>query len=442
MQPSPTQSHSSLRTTLVGAACLSLQPLALNALSVPVMAYLIHRMGAAGYGQWMVATSLLSVCAILTNLGLRGTFVREVAADPTSIATQLAEQLGLRFLLTVLAAIVALGMCHLLGYSTTVLRCTAIGGFGLILTTFSATLADLLQATHRTKTVAFVNLVAGLALTIASLAIAFINASPTVIAAAYLTGPILSAGLLINIVRRDVCAVTLRWDPRRFACLLVRSRFFAAQQFLAIGSAQAEALILPQLVGMSQFGFFTAGALLANRLTAIPDGLCTAAYPAMSRAYASDERGRGTSVTFNYVAIAAAGGAVLALAGILGAGPISRILFPRQPELVATVIRITIWSLPLMGMESVMGYALNAAGKDAAQSRVSVPASVISLSVSIALVTNFGVIGACFSMLLRPLVRGAFLTPLFVRTFRTVSELRLQAEADETSVTHSQPLAA
>src|SRR3954470_5984995 len=89
----------SVRKTLLGAACLSLQPLALNALSVPVMAYIIRQLGPIGYGQWAVATSLLAVSAILTNLGLRGAFVRAVAAEPESAPAALAEQLGLRLLL-------------------------------------------------------------------------------------------------------------------------------------------------------------------------------------------------------------------------------------------------------------------------------------------------------------------------------------------------------
>jgi hypothetical protein len=45
---------SSIRTTLIAGACLSLQPLLLNALSVPVMGYLIHRLGPEAYGQWML----------------------------------------------------------------------------------------------------------------------------------------------------------------------------------------------------------------------------------------------------------------------------------------------------------------------------------------------------------------------------------------------------
>jgi O-antigen/teichoic acid export membrane protein len=200
-------------------------------------------------------------------------------------------------------------------------------------------------------------------------------------------------------------------------------------------------LILPQLVGINQFGFFTAGALLANRLTAIPDGFCTAAYPAMSQACAAGGPGSGRSIMFRYAAIAGTVGIAMAIALTLAAGPISWILFPRHPEPFTTVLRITVWSLPFVAVELVMGYALNAAGNDAAQSRVSVPAAFVSLAISISLVTTLGIIGASLSMLLRPAVRADFLAPLFRKTFHADPEAHPCADGNGILSIYPQPMA-
>jgi O-antigen/teichoic acid export membrane protein len=404
-----------MRRTLVAAACVSLPPLAMNALSVPAMAFIIRRLGPTGYGQWTAATSLLAVTTVLTNLGLRGTFVRAVAADPGSAPGALADQLGLRLVLAAGASAAVIAACGLLRYPRPVLQCVALGAAGLTLTTVATTLGDLLQALQRLRTLAAVNLAAGLALTGASLVAAAIAAGPVVIAAAYLTGPLVAAVTLAMVVRRRCgCPVSVRWHGATFRRLILHSRFFAAQQLLAVGSAQAEALLLPRLVGLQQFGFFTAGTLLASRLTALPDGLCTAAYPAM--AAARDPR-RAGALAARCLLVAAGGGAAVAACGALAAGPIGRLLFPGDPAVFAMVARVTIWSLPLFGVESVMGYALNAAGADRAQARVSMPAAMASLALSISLVAMLGVPGACWSMVLRPAVRAAFLAPTFVRTF-------------------------
>jgi O-antigen/teichoic acid export membrane protein len=404
-----------MRRTLVAAASASLGPLALNALSVPAMAFIIRRLGPTGYGQWAVATSLLAVTAVLTNLGLRGAFVRAVAADPNSAPAALADQLGLRLALAAAASATVVAACGLLRYSRPVHQCVALGAVGLTLTTVATTLGDLLQALHRVRTLAAVNLAAGLSLTAASLVAAACAGGPVAIAAAYLTGPLFAAAALAVIVRRRCgCPVSIRWHGATFRRLIVSSRFFAAQQLLAVGGAQAEALLLPRLVGLQQFGFFNAGTLLASRLTALPDGLCTAAYPAMA---AAGDAGRTGALAARCLLVAAGGGAMVAACGSLAAEPIGRLLFPGAPALFATVVRVTIWSLPLFGVESVMGYALNAAGADRAKARVSVPAAMASLAVSVALVATLGVTGACWSMLLRPAVRAAFLAPTFVRTF-------------------------
>lgn len=380
------------------------------------MAFIIHKLGPEGYGQWTAATALLATGAILTSLGLRGAFVRAVAAAPEIAGEALAAQLGLRLLLTVLASALVVGACAMIGYPGAVLWCTVIGAAGIALTTVATTLGDVLQALHRAKTLAGVGLAAGLVLTGLSVIVAWRGGGPVAIAAAYLSGPAVSAVSLWAAAGREIGAVRVRWDLRAFARLLKGARYFAAQQALAAVSAQAESLLAPRLIGLNQFGFFSAGAMPANRLTVLPDGLCTAAYPAMVQECARGE-GRGGALVLRIAALAAASGAALALGLTLLAEPIGRLLFPSQPEPFAAVVRVTIWALPLVGVESVLGYALNAAGREAAQAKASVPAAAVSLLASVALISMFGVAGACWSMVLRPAIRGAFLLPVALRTF-------------------------
>src|SRR5688500_13167142 len=85
-----------LRGRFFGAVCTSLQPILLSAIALPATAYVIRRLGPTQYGQWAVATTLVTVVTFLTNLGLRGAFVRSVAREPEAAARLFAEQLGLR----------------------------------------------------------------------------------------------------------------------------------------------------------------------------------------------------------------------------------------------------------------------------------------------------------------------------------------------------------
>src|SRR5882724_11912395 len=131
-----TRQTPSIRSSLFGGACISLQPLVLNAISLPALAYIIRTLGPSAYGQWMMASTLVATITVLSNLGLRGAFVRQLAAFPESAETALAEQLGLRLMLGILAGFVAIGLAIALRYPAIVLMCTALCAVALILSTF------------------------------------------------------------------------------------------------------------------------------------------------------------------------------------------------------------------------------------------------------------------------------------------------------------------
>jgi Na+-driven multidrug efflux pump len=94
-------------------------------------------------------------------------------------------------------------------------------------------------------------------------------------------------------------------------------------------------------------------------------------------------------------------------------------LFPHQPEICRQVILVTIWTLPLFGIESVLGYAINAAGADAAQARASLPAAMCNIALTIILMSRLGIAGACIAIPLRNAVRIVILGICFMRNVWT-----------------------
>jgi len=408
------------RKSLLGGTCLAIQPLVLNVLSLPVMAYIIRGLGPAAYGQWTMATAMIGVLGVFTNLGLRGAFVRQVAGQPHNASKALAEQLGLRLILAAAAAALAILLCLILKYPTVVIECAAIGAAAMIVTTFATTLVDLLQAIGCIATVAAVNLIAGSLLTAASVIVIWIGMGPVVLSAAYLIGPVVSATALLIIVRKEM-PVQIQFDRLRGLRLLKHSRAFAAQNLLNSASSYVEALFLPQLIGAANFGLYMAGTLLPLRLAAIPDGFCTAAYPMLTNRF-RDCRVRGTWLTMGWLGFVLF--ACLTIAGgvFLLAGPIAGILFPAKPDSCQTVIRLTVWALPLFGIQSVLGYAINAAGGDAAQARASLPAALCNVVLTILLMSHLGITGACIAIPLRHVVRIIMLTVCFLRWFSTGME--------------------
>ena len=404
------------RRGLFAASHLAGQAILLNAISVPVMAFIIRGLGAERYGQWSTAAVLVSVASVLTNLGLRGTFVRSVARDPHSARAALAEQLGIRTILSVFAALTVLAVVVILKYPPVVLRCTAVASLGILLGALTTTLSDLLQGLHRMSVYAAANFVGGLCLTALSVVVIWFGGGPVALAVAYLAGPALSTVMLLAFIRRKLFPVTASWSRHQGWKHLKHSRFFAAQQFANILITNQESLLLPKIVGSSVFGLFSAGLLLASRLVIIPDALGSAFYPIIAESHARDPRAASReSVRFLLLSLIVCLPIVVVV--LFFSGPLAHILFEKNWEVCQKVICITIWSLPLMGIESVMGYALNAAGRDARQARFTFYSATVSLLLAVILVMKFGLIGACWSFLLRSVVKIAFIARLFARTF-------------------------
>jgi O-antigen/teichoic acid export membrane protein len=361
-----------------------------------------------------MATSLVAIATALTNLGLRGAFIRSVARDPGIARVALAEQMGIRLALSFASAGMAILCAVMLRYPIEVVGCTAVTAIGLILITVSSTTADLLQAFQRLETVAVINVMAGVALTAVSIAAVWFGAGPVGVAAAYLVGPALSTMLFLRIVRRRYFGVQIRWDVRRGLRLLWEARYFAVQQLVPSASNNLDAVMVPNLLGTAPFGYFSAGALLANRLVAVPDGIGSAAYPAIV-----DAHGRGPMAAVRVFARFLAASVLISLAVAFGvtllARPIAQFLFPGRAELCEQVIRITIWMIPLMSVQSILFHGINAINRDATQAKSMFWAAMLNISLTAALVWTHGIVGACWAIVLRYPVYLLMLTPCGLR---------------------------
>jgi O-antigen/teichoic acid export membrane protein len=405
-----------LHRSLFGAACLSIQPLLLNALSIPAMALIIRRLGPANYGQWVTATSLITAVGFLTSLGLRGKFVRSVAQDPASAQQALAEQLGTRLALTLVAAAVVIGVCLALHYSPVVLKCTVIASIGMLLTTVWSTLADLMQALERFPTIASVNFASGFLLTVASVLVILAGGGPVPLSAVYLVGPLVSLAAPLAIFRRQHISVSICFRPRKAWQLIWECRHFTVQQFLSTIEGNAVALMLPKLIGPASFGVFSAGALLADRLCVIPEAIGAAVYPLVSKLVVLDAR-KAARRAVQGIASALFVGACISLAATIAAGAIARILLPSAAADCRRVIVLTVWALPIIGVRLAMGYALLGAHREASQATTSAVSVSISIPIGIVLLTQFGVPGACVFLSVRSAIRIFTLLPDFARTF-------------------------
>jgi O-antigen/teichoic acid export membrane protein len=396
-----------------------MQCLGLNILGLFSTAFIIRQLGALQYGQWATAAALASAHLILTSAGLRPVFVRNVARRPEHACELLAEQLALRMVLGGLAAASAMAIAFVLRYPPVVIACMAVGSVWIMLSVISSTLGDLLHSLEKFGSYSVTNLISGLAVTAASIVAVHQGSGPIGLSIAYLTAPAVNVLLYWHIASKHI-QVRVRWDLRGARALLRESRFMAFSQIATAARDRTEQLLVPRFAGLEAFGILSAGVIVADRLGNIPDAICTAFYPRISRAaQRSSGASRERTVTTMFT-IALAASVPLAIVGMYLARPLSEILLPGASDICRSVIQISVWAVPLLAMSFGISFSLQAAGRHERVAQLGLRATGVSAALSIALVATFGIPGATWSLLARPAIVAMTLLPLFGRTFPAV----------------------
>jgi O-antigen/teichoic acid export membrane protein len=228
-----------------------------------------------------------------------------------------------------------------------------------------------------------------------------------------------SAFLCWRTVRKHV-EVRLRWDAGRAWTVLREARLVGLNQLAGAVRDRAEALLVPRLVGVEAFGVFSAGAMIGDRLANVPDAICTAFYPRISRA-ARGVFGVPLEPTVGrMLSVGLASSIPLAIVGTYLAGSLSAILLPEARATCRAVIEVSVWCVPLLAVSLGMSFALQAAGQHECVARAGLRATAVSVVLSCALIAAFGITGASWAVVARPVTVIVGLSTPFRRTFPRV----------------------
>ncbi|HEY0706376.1 MAG TPA: oligosaccharide flippase family protein [Polyangia bacterium] len=393
---------------------LATQPLVLNLLALPVMAFVVRSQGDENFGQWQTAMTITGTVGVLSHLGLRPYFVRAIAQEPDSAGERLAEQLGLRLALATLGAVLAIGASLLLGHSRIVVLCTVIASLGNLINAAAVCFADVLEGLERFLAYTNVAFLSGISLQVASILVGMAGWGPIALSLAYLMAPTVSLAFQAIVVHRTG-GIRLHLQPRRWMALLRTCRAQSRANLLGAIEDRGEPLILPKVTDYANMGHFAAGNIPASRLVSIPYGLSSYYFPKLARRHAA---GQDLSETVTHLLTLLL---LLTLPITLGvchlSGWVSGLLFPTAPDLCAEVMRWTAWSLPLAALGSGFMCSLQAAGRIDQTARIELLTIVIGLLVTIVCVFQGGVFGAALSWLARAAIGTALLLPAFWRLF-------------------------
>ncbi|MBI3912508.1 MAG: oligosaccharide flippase family protein [Armatimonadetes bacterium] len=391
----------------INAVWLIGQPLLINALSIPVLAYATRTLGEVNYGRFVLGSSAAILMAGLCSLGTRTVAVRAMAADRAGAARYLGQLLVVRALAGGLGVLAAVLLVQLPGteFSPAARAVLYAALAWQFLWTISATVGDYFQAHEKMHLLAKSQLYAGVLVNVFTVLFLAWGWGLLGYCAAYLLGGV-------------VCLITTLWYLRQlawpvlgFSWHFARELLVAAAPFMlavvvdAIGS-RADIFAVTRFTGEAGAGIYGAAMVLITRVMIIPEGIAASLFPALS-AVASARKDLAVILLRRYTLGMLLITVPLGIFTSILAPAIVRILYGGRFDASIGVLQVGIWMVPLLGVSYVCGAALNAAHLERITVRTSIYGNVACLLSLLVLTPGLGLPGAVISVILREAVTAA-----------------------------------
>ena len=377
---------------------LTLQPLVMNLVSLLAVAYIARTLGVSDFGIFNLVTTYAVLFNPLAQAGMNRVMVRDMASldDKAGYA---ARMFPLRVVITGLAAVGLVVTALVAGYDDRTTLAIVAGSSIFVGQLLAEIFADVFLASERTHFTAIAQLVAGLTLTVLSVAVLYVGLGLFAMIAVYALGQFLGLALSVYFLHTRFFGV--RWRPdRRFARqkLVEGLPFFASMMMWTLMS-RIDTVVVSKWCSPVDLGLYTAAMLLVTRMSVIPMGISTALLPTISRLWST----RGEKEASDLVRGVSDALLIIALPAVIVVGAfsstITSVLFGPGYGRSSVVLTIGIWTVLLRCLGSVQFCVLAASNRERNVMKSYVVATVYCIVSNWVLVSSYGIVGAATASL-------------------------------------------
>jgi O-antigen/teichoic acid export membrane protein len=365
----------------------------LSLVSAPL---LVRHLGVADYGVYITITSLVTIVAGISDLGLTSLGVREWARRGAHHRGSLMrDMLGARLGFTLVGIGGAIAFALLAGYGSRRLLGTGLACIGLMLLGLQSALTIPLIGRLRQGWVAGAELVrqvvqVGLIIGFVVAGLGLVPMLATAIPAA------LASLLLTATVARD-SIVLPSIHPRRWLGLLRGSVPFAAASAVSVVYLRTTIIVTSLVATAGQNGQFAISFRVLEVVISVPSLLVGALFPVFARAALTDRARMRSSMRRTLRAVWGAG-AIVAVSMAVGAPFVVTVLAGSRPHGAVVALRILGGGLGFSFLGSACQYALLAVRAHRSILLINVCALVLNAVLTVVLANAYGSIGAAIAL--------------------------------------------
>ena len=355
--------------------------------------------GADVLGQYSVSMAVGAVAALFVSLGTQPLLIREISRNPASSGVLLGVLLPAQVVLAVLAWLVACKVSALLiGDSRVLAVVMATCGYQvllrlatLLLTPFQATeqmqASVIGQLVHRLLTLAFGLTAIWLGASAGTVALALVLGALALIAFAWVQGA------------RLFGRPALRFAPRKALSLFRLAAPFFGLAALGVVYARGGLIMLSALTTQGAVGLYAVVDRFMVAASLAPGAFNSAVYPALSR-LARTSAADAMVLVVRCLRLVTIGTVPLATMLTVFAGDIIGLIFGPQFLAATLALQILAWTLPLRGVQWLLGSQLAAMDKQSALARARTVSLCAFLTLTPLLILGAGFVGAAWAVLI------------------------------------------
>lgn len=372
---------------------LILQPLILNAVSLFVVGYIAQKLGHSGYGKFTFVFALIAMFSPLANLGLRAITVRGVASDREGAGKLIGRIAALRVVLAVLTILALVVLVNASQYPEDIRTVIYIYSISILFNALNTTLFDVFQGHERMEYVASAQFVSGVAIIVSSVLVLYAGSRLIGLIYVYLAGSALMLLLSAYHFAAHFNVPDVEIDLAFWKDSIVKSMPFFFPTMVSLIGAKTGIILLSRMSGDASVGIYGAANNLVERLSIIPDGICTAIFPAIAATYLAsrEQAGELFGRFFHYLFILAL---PLAVGTTILADPIITLVYGKAYLASSNVLCLLIWWLFFVFVNSIQAWSLGAMHLEKKTARISYFSTACNICLSAVLIRRYDEIGA------------------------------------------------
>ncbi len=378
---------------------LSVGEIGTRALSFLLVVAIARYLGDVGLGAYGFVFAFTDLLLNFIDLGVPMYIAREMAKNKAATGIYLGNALGLRLLIAPLIPAIGIAMwlaavfiVHAATPETMLI--TALATAGMALGFLNDPFRVVFMAHERDEYYSGLIILERLMFTGAGFTLLINGHGLVPVLAAFVLSQLVSLLTTAYFVRKKFTSFAVRFDKAAIASIIKNSAWFGIANFLRMVYQRTDIIMLGVLQGFAVTGWYTAAYRITESLRFIPLVVIPAIFPALSRLHQhSKATGRVLyEKAFYYMLLAAL---PMAIGLTLTADRVIPFIY-HQPEFYNSVLalKLLIWAEALLFLHYIMGFLLNAIGKQHLFTIVTATYAASNVALNLILIPKYSYVGA------------------------------------------------